>query len=124
MKESLDNLTESEFVFHTPVEKPAVGQYFKKNGHFDGRLFHSMDKVTYTFISQAKEVISLHFDKTRNAIFYKGHNVANTPINAEQWDHLEKFKSAIASSNETKKFIIDITELLNKIKNENSSVTP
>lgn len=72
------------------VEIPTIGKLFQPRGVYDGKMFHSAGKVTYTFVDQ-KEVISLHFDRQRKAIFYKGHNILNIKLTSNQTQHLERF---------------------------------
>lgn len=69
---------------------PILAKAFKKNGLYDGKLFHSEDKVTYTFLTD-QEVVSLHFDLKSGAIFYKGHKLENFELAPEQKQHLQQF---------------------------------
>ena len=77
--------------------RPGYGRFFKKHGVFDGKMFHSHDKVTYTFVTHS-EVISLHFDLLKKTIFYKGHNIANIHLKPEQLVHLELFEKELSKS--------------------------
>lgn len=97
------------------VEPTGLGKLFKRNGVYDGRLFHSMDKVTYTFVDN-QEVISLHFDKSKKAIFYKGHNISNVSLNPDQWRHLEIFQATLVEDPKAKDFVEPYKEILQSIR--------
>ncbi|HBF12772.1 MAG TPA: hypothetical protein DDW49_05195 [Deltaproteobacteria bacterium] len=88
------------------LESPRLGQFYKKKGVYDGKLLHSASKVTYTFVGD-NEVISLHFDRDRKAIFYKGHNIENIELSNIQQAHLEKFRQALIKNPGTKDMIGD-----------------
>lgn len=93
------------------VSQPAMGSFFKKRGVYDNKLFCSMDKVTYTVVDE-NEVVSLHFDNTRQAIFYKGHNLENLKMEDIQVQHLEEFREAIERNPKTRSFAESYTNLL------------
>ncbi len=82
------------------LERPHLGEYFEPHGAFDDKLLTASDKVTYTFIS-GEEVISLHFDKKRQCLFYNGHSLDNIEFNEEQQKHLEHFREALSKNPET-----------------------
>lgn len=73
---------------------PVLENAFKKDGLYDGKLFHSEDKVTYTFLTD-QEVVSLHFDLKSEAIFYKGHKIENLELDPEQRKHLQQFAKVL-----------------------------
>lgn len=85
------------------VEQPKWGQLFKKKGIFDDKLFCSSTKVTYTFVAD-KEVVSLHFDRERKTLFYKGHSVTNMKLTPIHWQHLEQFGLALEKHPQGAKF--------------------
>lgn len=108
MSEKLTHHEKSkEFIQPRPIfEIPYFGQFFKKRGRYDGKLFYSTDKVTYTFVSDNKEVISLHFDKVRKTIFYKGHNLSNfSDLTEEQVKHLALFREVISHDEKANSFL-------------------
>lgn len=95
------------------MEPPVLGRLFQKKGVYDGRLFHSSTKVTYTFVNE-KEVISLHFDKSRGAIFYKGHNIENSALAQGQVGHLQQFLDALKKEKATQPFVRPYKKTLKK----------
>lgn len=90
---------------------PQLEKAFQKHGAYDGKLFHSSDKVTYTFVAD-QEVISLHFDRVRKTIFYQGHNIDNLILGSEQIGYLEKFAREIEANYDTSDFIVPYSETL------------
>jgi hypothetical protein len=100
------------------VSIPAFGKFFKKNGIYDGKLFHSAEKVTYTFLMDREEIVSLHFDKNRRAIFYKGHSIANIELSSEQMVHLDQFRQEIEKDPSANHFLKEYTEVLNQFLKE------
>jgi len=56
----------------------------------EARLFSTGDRATLTFYL-GQEVASIHFDKNRGEIFFRGHNVKNMTLNQEQWELLQQF---------------------------------
>lgn len=94
------------------LPRPGFGQLFKKHGALDGKMFHAQNKVTYTFVAD-EEVISLHFDKARKTIFYKGHNIANLELTEAQLAHLQQFQSELAKKDETTHFARSYSDALN-----------
>ena len=85
---------------------PTLAKAFKKNGLYDGKVFHSEDKVTYTFLTD-QEVVSLHFDLKRSSIFYKGHKIENLELTPEQKGQLEQFAKVLQEKPETASFAIE-----------------
>lgn len=85
------------------VEIPNIDKLFEPHGVYDGKMFHTTDKVTYTFVDN-KEVVSLHFDKRRQAIFYRGHNIANLSLTDDQKNHLERFARELQKDSHTRTF--------------------
>lgn len=77
---------------------------YRKNGHFDGKLFHAKDRMTYTFLFQG-EVIVLHFDKERRALFLKGHKIADLTGEQDLYDHLKRFKLAMLANPKAEGFV-------------------
>ncbi len=56
----------------------------------EARLFLGKGRATLTFYRE-NEVASIHFDKERREIFYKGHNVNNMTLSEDKWESLQKF---------------------------------
>lgn len=54
------------------------------------RLFSTEDRATLTFFHN-QAVASIHFDRNRGEIFYRGHNVKNMTLTEEQWALLQQF---------------------------------
>lgn len=109
--------TSTEESVHLPqphIEPPALGNIFKKRGEFDGKLFHSSKKATYTFVEQ-QEVIALHFDKERKSIFYKGHNISNIRLSDVQRQHLELFQKALEKNPKTQPMVSAYKQALKAI---------
>jgi hypothetical protein len=77
---------------------------YQKNGHFDGKLFHAKDTMTYTFLFQG-EVIVLHFDKARRCLFLKGHRISDLTNQPDLVDHLKRFKMAMLADPEADGFV-------------------
>lgn len=86
------------------VEMPNIEKLFEPHGVYDGKMFYTGDKVTYTFIDK-KEVVSLHFDKRRQAIFYRGHNIVNLSLTDDQKNHLERFARELEKNPHTHPFV-------------------
>ncbi|MDO8520383.1 MAG: hypothetical protein Q7T11_09535 [Deltaproteobacteria bacterium] len=85
---------------YTPA---ALENAYKKDGLYDGKIFHSDDKVTYTFLTD-QEVVSLHYDLKRDTIFYKGHKIDNLELSWEQKLQLEKFGKVLEEESESASF--------------------
>lgn len=62
----------------------------QRHGIFDERLFHSDHKITYTFLDE-HEVICLHFDKQRQAVFLKGRKLDKENISSQEQKYVELF---------------------------------
>jgi hypothetical protein len=76
----------------------------EKDGYYDGKLFYSKDRVTYTFVSKG-EVISLHLDLLRNALFLKGHRISTFEDHSNLAEFLSRFKKCLLDNAKTKKFV-------------------
>ena len=86
----------STFEPHHYVERPSLGSFFEPQGAFDGRLLYKGDKITY-ILYDVSDAISIHFDKCRKEIFYKGHHASNMTLGDAEWMQFEKFRQAIHS---------------------------
>lgn len=56
----------------------------------EAKLFLRPDRATLTFFAK-DGVASIHFDRDRSEVFYKGHNVKNMTLTAQEWDYLQHF---------------------------------
>lgn len=70
----------------------------------DGRSPDSMlavykDRATYTFIFD-DEVASIHFDKVRGEIFFKGHNIHNLELSERHLLALSEFQQVLREDEE------------------------
>ncbi|MDO8520340.1 MAG: hypothetical protein Q7T11_09315 [Deltaproteobacteria bacterium] len=93
-------------------ERPVVGlpsqaleDAYKKDGNYDGKIFHSEDKVTYTFLTD-QEVVSLHYDLKRDTIFYKGHKIDNMELDENMQKQLEKLGKVLREKPEMASFAL------------------
>ena len=82
------------------AESPFLGKYFEPHGLYDGKMFHSQDKVTYIFISES-EVVTIHFDLNRKTLFYNGHNIVNMTLREQEKENLSLFHEALRGSPDT-----------------------
>ena len=76
----------------------------QKNGYYDGKIFYSDDKVTYTFVSE-DEVVVLHFDLNRHSLFLKGHKISSLDIRENLQEFLGQFKKCLMDNPHTQKFV-------------------
>lgn len=89
----------------------------KAQGYQNGKLFYGNDSATYTFLSDT-DVVSLHFDLTRQLLFLKGHKINSCEDHPELMDYLARFKKALLGQSATRKFLtaFDTTVMrLNKL---------
>lgn len=94
------------------VEVPTLGRCFQKRGVYDDKLFFSRHRMTYTFISEDRELISLHYDALRHTLFYKGHDIRNLELNDVQLKHIEQFRTAILKDDQARDLVIQFDETL------------
>ena len=57
------------------------------------------DRLTYTFIDH-ETVASIHFDRKRQEIFYRGHNIKNMVLSEEQRNVLREIMPKVLKSDE------------------------
>lgn len=88
-----------------PTEPLDIEQVHQKNGFYDGKIFFSYDKVTYTFVYEGTEVIVLHFDLNKSALFLKGHRLVSLDIHPELQTFLAQFKRCLMDNPKTQKFV-------------------
>ncbi len=72
------------------------------------------DRMTYTF-AIGKEVGSIHFDRMRREIFYKGHNVRNMDLEEWQWQLLDQLRQVLAVNENGKPFLETYNRTLDKV---------
>lgn len=80
----------------------------------DSRLAVFRDRVTYTFIIDG-EVASIHFDRRRGEIFYKGHNIANMELAEAQRRLLKGFIGVLMADPQGEPFMVEYTATLNRL---------
>jgi hypothetical protein len=91
----------------------------RKVGKTAGKSIDSMlavykDRVTYTFIAN-DEVASIHFDRSRGEIFFKGHNVYNMDLADEQIEALRRMESVMAADKRCKPLLPDYSATLARL---------
>ena len=84
----------------------------------EGRLADSMlavykDRLTYTFI-MGHEVASIHFNRAKREIFFRGHNIVHYELNAEKTKALEELKKVLASEERGNGFLSDYETTLDR----------
>ena len=72
------------------------------------------ERVTYTF-SYSKEIGSIHYDRTRGEIFFKGHNILHMDLEPWQMQMLEEMRNVLRSDQRTKRFAEPYGKNLDKI---------
>lgn len=72
------------------------------------------DRITYTF-AYGKEVGSIHFDRGRGEIFYKGHNIRNMDLEEWQMQVLENLRLVLEKSEEGQRFATPYGRTLDKV---------
>lgn len=107
----LEGSTPTEETPRPYVESPALSYYFQPQGFYDGKVFFTRSKVTYTFVFE-KELIVLHFDKAKKSLFFKGHNLENIAFETPLEEHFLRFQEIMGSKPETKKMLSAFNEAL------------
>ena len=77
-----------------------------KQRHPDSMLAVYKNRLTYTFIMD-NEVASIHYDRSKGEIFYKGHNVKNIALKESQRKALLSLKMLLEEDEEGREFIED-----------------
>lgn len=80
----------------------------------DSMLAVYRDRFTFTFILQ-NEVASIHFDRLRGEIFYKGHNIRNMELTEKHKSALFEVADIIANDQNAKSFYYDYQATLARI---------
>jgi len=79
----------------------------------DSMLAVSKDCLTYTFILD-REVASIHFDRIRGEIFFKGHNIKNMELTPSQLGTLRELKVVLAQDESARPFLSDYGATLDR----------
>ena len=80
----------------------------------DSQLISFGERFTFTF-AQGREVGSIHFDRGRSEIFYKGHNIRNMDLEEWQMQVLENLRKTLTHDEQGKEFAADYARTLDKI---------
>lgn len=80
----------------------------------DSMLAVYRDRATYTFIMN-KEVASIHFDRGKREIFFKGHNILNMALSQEQIKALKEFQGVLAEDEQGKMLFNDYVATLGRL---------
>jgi len=83
----------------------------------DSQLISFGDRFTFTF-AQGREVGSIHFDRGRGEIFYKGHNIRNMDLEEWQMQILEGLRKTLEQDAQGKAFAEDYARSLDKMTME------
>ena len=70
--------------------------------------------MTYTF-ALGTEVGSIHFDRNRGEIFYKGHNIRNMDLEPWQIQVMEQLRQILAKDGQWSRFAEPYGRVLDKI---------
>lgn len=87
-----------------PVRPMALEEVHQKNGYYDGTIFFSNDRATYTFV-YLDDVIVLHFDVLKNHIYFKGHKLTSLDVHPEISSFLGQFKKALIDNPKTSRLV-------------------
>ncbi len=85
---------------------------------FDSMMAVFADRVTYTFILE-NEVASIHFDRRRGEIFFKGHNISNMELTPPQREALMHMGQMLTRETRTKPFSADYDATLGRLLADN-----
>ncbi len=97
------------------TEKPKSSAPLK---NLQSHLVSFGERVTYTF-AYGHEVGSVHFDRNRGEIFFKGHNIRNMDVEPWQWQLFDQMRSILRGDSEGEKFAEAYGRVLDKILSEN-----
>lgn len=89
----------------------------------DSQLISFGDRFTFTF-AYGREVGSIHFDRGRGEIFYKGHNIRNMDMEEWQMQVLEGLRKMLPHDEQGKAFAADYARTLDKIVIEKRNLAP
>jgi len=85
----------------------------------DSMLATYRDKLTYTFIID-REVASIHFNRLRGEIFFKGHNIRNINLNPNQIKALKDLKNVLLTDDKGRRFFSDYDATLSRCLADNN----
>lgn len=74
--------------------------------------FHG--RLTYVFAHE-QDVGSIHFDRLRGEIFYKGHNIRHMTLEPWQWEALESLRGMLHRGARYREFAVPYATILDKI---------
>lgn len=92
----------------------------KEGRSVDSMLAVYRDRLTYTFI-MGHEVASIHFDRAKGEIFFRGHNIRHDELGAEKIKALEAVKSVLAQEERAKPFLAEYEATLASSLAENKN---
>lgn len=84
----------------------------------DSLLAVYKDRLTYTFIL-GREVASIHFDRARGEIFFKGHNIKNWALSPMEIEALNGLKTLLKQEERGKELLADYQATLARCLAEN-----
>jgi len=84
----------------------------------DSMLAVYQDRVTYTFIL-GKEVASVHYDRKRGEIYFRGHNIRNMDLSDEQRQALMDMGMAMQADEKAKEFSASYDATLARVLADN-----
>lgn len=84
----------------------------------DSMLAVFKDRATYTFILD-DDVASIHFDRRRGEIFFKGHNIHNLKLTESQINALKHAKEVFLNDPKAKKLFNDYSATLARLLADN-----
>lgn len=76
------------------------------------------DRVTYTFILD-DEVVSIHFDRMRGEIFFKGHGIHNLRLTDRQKEALYQMEAVLMQDSRAKSLVSDYSATLDRLLADN-----
>lgn len=79
----------------------------------DSMLAVYKDCLTYTFIL-GREVASIHFDRLRGEIFFRGHNIKNMELSTNQIQALKDLKTVLMQDSKARPFLSDYNATLGR----------
>lgn len=99
-----------ELIHNSPSTDPqgeaarSLDEIIQKNGYGDGRLFSSASRATYTLIHH-NEVISIHFDRERQNLYWQGHKIRSFEDHDQLEELLLVFKHKLLDKKATRELL-------------------
>lgn len=84
----------------------------------DSMLVFFKGKLTYTCIV-GQEVASIHFDRDRREIFYRGHNIRNMAVDEPKQKLLKGLIMVLAADEQGRDFVADYAATLQRLLDDN-----